>query len=184
MTNPTSAPRPCTLWGSTFDANHYWKVLFRNAQYGDAARVAVLSNDKHPARKHMQIASHLAESEDGFKVLPIARPAGELLQEAYFAIHQALHPPLCMKHALEIGYEFEERYYAFVRKGYRPQTGILKKIDTDSEVFYTVFWEDAYGVEHHYLLSKEETMGFYPVNHLGQPTHGDAEAVVNAWEGE
>jgi hypothetical protein len=120
----------------------------------------------------MQIASHLAESEDGFKVMPDARPAGELLQEAYFAIHKALHPPLCLKHALEVGYPFRvDGDYMVTTKSYGSQQ-----------------------VKGHELVAslakvKGENISlgsFYPFkDHPLNPTHGEAEAVVNVWkEGE
>ena len=88
------------------------------------------------------------------------------------AIYQALHPPLCMKHALEIGYEF--------RKGQKYLFGG----DPDLEPFFHTFLEGE-GVDPKQNPSHEEIIWFKPVDSEYNPTHGEAEAVVNAWkEGE
>jgi hypothetical protein len=87
-------------------------------------------------------------------------------------IHKALHPPLCLKHALEIGYPFRvDGDYMVTTKSYGSQQ-----------------------VKGHELVAslakvKGENISlgsFYPFkDHPLNPTHGEAEAVVNAWkEGE
>jgi hypothetical protein len=88
------------------------------------------------------------------------------------ARHKARHPQLCMKHALEIGYEF--------RKGQKYLFGG----DPDLEPFFHTFLEGE-GVDPKQNPSHEEIIWFKPVDSEYNPTHGEAEAVVNAWkEGE
>jgi hypothetical protein len=103
--------------------------------------------------------------------------------EAISTIYKALHPPLCMGHALEL-VDGKPRYE-------------FKPMDADGTlhryIFHLPFGMEIAGV----TLGADgcfKVVGgghlhrydwFYPVNHLGNPTHGEAEAVVNAWkEGE
>lgn len=175
MTNPHAhAPRPCALWGSTFEASHVTSYGVRAIDDFDIIPASRMFQARITVGSEKWIYSS-NQYESRFD-------AHKDMQEAVNLINQALHPPLCMKHALEIGYEFKlwEESQAFED---RPKY-IFVHIETG--VFHTnplySFVDGEIKPYGGYPL--DEYDWFYPVNELGHPTHGDAEAVVNAWEGE
>ena len=175
MTNSqTPAPRPCTLWGSTFDAKVCTKIMARFSGSGE-----------HKGKFCLQV-----HGQDGCPPLVETPLAGKnersVFSEAITAIHRAVHPPLCMKHALELvdgkpRYEFQcfqsidtSQVYAF---------GSLGNVSPEIDFVYR---DEEKGslTKGKYGYPLETFDWFYPVNALGQPAHGDAERFVNVWEGE
>jgi hypothetical protein len=171
MTPLNPAPRPLLepLWGSTFDARGcdvqlehlVWSIeseildSFPNAQKTEDGKhwfiwsVTVMRQDPDGVRQETIVGKEGTYEE-----------AIAWYNEAINALHNALHPPLCMKHALEIGYAFQDEsiYSVKVRGSAKPQ--YLYGHEITSEVVCTADMIDWF-----------------------QPdTHGDAEAMVNAWK--
>jgi hypothetical protein len=102
------------------------------------------------------------------------------MQEAVNLVNQALHPTLCMKHALEIGYEFRQ-LGELVGK---VPTQYIVGVKGQDPVLTWLKW----GHNGEFLIDLEQKnpLAYYdwfkPADSEGNPTHGDAEAVVNAWE--
>jgi hypothetical protein len=102
-----------------------------------------------------------------------------LMRHAITTIHKALHPPLCMKHALEIvegkpRYEFRSSLY-YILICYKHNEKGAKALPC----FVTA------GALRCNKDIQEDWCAFFPCDEYGRPTHGEAEAAVNAWkEGE
>ena len=99
------------------------------------------------------------------------------MQEAVAAIHNALHPPLCMKHALEIGYEFNPKTNYAYHHTY-PNGWECMKTVTGGHLKSLYDKEDPINL----MESAKPIQWFYPVNEYGQPAHGEAESYVKVWE--
>ena len=153
MTPLNPAPRPCTLWGSTFEAYRVRKVTtYQDTPYV----VCVLDAANFDLAQFEITSSHVSWSLRH----EYSRKVDFRIQEAITAIYKALHPPLCMKHALEVGYAFQDEsiYSVKVRGSAKPQ--YLYGHEITSEVVCTVDMVDWF-----------------------QPdAHGEAEAVVNVWK--
>lgn len=169
MTPLNPATRPCTLWGSTFDARLYVDYSIGQSNINNYQATISLFG----ASKNKKIAEFVFDYPDDVTSTFEERSfLKRKLRELDKAITEGLHPPLCMKHALEVGYEF--------RKGQKYLFGG----DPALEHFFHTFLEGE-GVDPKQNPSHEEIIWFKPVDSEDNPTHGEAEAVVNAWkEGE
>ena len=174
MTPNNPAPRPCTLWGSTFEANHVTSYGVR----------AIDDFDVIPASRMFQ--ARITIGSEKWIYSPNQHEsrfdAHRDMQEAVNLVNQALHPPLCMKHALEIGYEFRPNQLYAV---YIPEWSLT--VIAKCELLHDNCFAFA-DLNGSCDIVATDASSFYPlkiVNGLPYPTHGDAEAVVNAWkEGE
>lgn len=138
MNNPHApAPRPMTYEGHTRDYNDFYIGV-----KGDCEPCVVVIYDSK-------------------------KVCLELDEEEYVkASHQALHPPLCIKHALEVGYDFSVAGEFIVSNS---RNKLFLQYDDESNVFLDTYCNE-------YEL--EDFNWFKP------DIYTDAEAVVNAWEGE
>ena len=165
MTPNNPAPRPCTLW----------EVQYNNVKYAEIVDYGTLDNTCWGIVVHTDTRSYDTNRETSYKKL-----AESWLIEAINAIYQANHPPLCMKHALEIRYEFVEGgLYSFKKKGVMPTYGKFVGLTDHRTPF--LLYSDYAGSQRHFM--NDGRVSFYPCDEYGHPTHGEAEAVVNVWEG-
>ncbi len=174
MTNLPVQPRPCTLWGSTFDARDFCEIHI-NTKYSAHRAINVLSHDI------TILAQTREEMPTGLSINAEHELMKPLMIEAVTAIHNALHPPLDLAHALEVNYDFNQHdFYLWFGATESPiwnnspdtllQTTIRTK-ESLQRVFEGSGRITNYG-------------GFIPCNQYGQPIQqGEAEAVVKAWEG-
>jgi len=172
MTNPqTPAPRPCTLWGSTFDAKVCTKIMARFSGSGE-----------HKGKFCLQV-----HGQDGCPPLVETPLAGKnersVFSEAITALHQATHPPLCMKHALEL-VDGKPRYEFVGARANQMYTVYGDYYEDPEDPMECKEKRTGLNLYRGWAVNKEaqNLLWFYPVNHLGQPNHGDAERFVNAWE--
>lgn len=103
MTNShTPAPRPCTLWGSTFDAKVCTKIMARFSGSGE-----------HKGKFCLQV-----HGQDGCPPLVETPLAGKnersVFSEAITALHNALHPWLDVQDAVEKGLIESGKRYVYI----------------------------------------------------------------------
>jgi hypothetical protein len=141
-------------------------VQYANARYAEIVDNGLFNSPRWKIVIHTQTNSYHSEKEtDEYK------QAEKWLIEANTAIYRANHSPLCMKHALEIGYPFRvDGDYMVTTKSYGSQQ-----------------------VKGHELVAslakvngENISLGsFYPFkDHPLNPTHSDAEVVVNVYMGQ
>jgi hypothetical protein len=170
MTNSqTPAPRPCTLWGSTFDAKVCTKIMARFSGSGE-----------HKGKFCLQV-----HGQDGCPPLVETPLAGKnersVFSEAITAIHQALHPPLCLKDFM--------KHYDALHEAHKPEKESLGKmyVVTDDNTMAPIMLF-SHQLNSYYLLKSLLKDGYQKVTILNLDgtfyAHGDAELFVNAWEEE
>ena len=167
MTPNNPAPRPLLepLWRENFDAREFQRIETGRSY---ACREDILTAIKIVNKEGKQLT--VWQQEESFNKIDLVEK--NLNLKAINAIYKALHPPLCMKHALEVvdgkpRYEFRDKQlYAIIYNG-----KLEHQLGDD-----IAYWPTE-------LLN--EISSFYPCDKYGRPTHGEAEAVVKAWkEGE
>jgi hypothetical protein len=144
-------------------------VQYNNVKYAEIVDYGTLDNACWGIVIHTDTRSYDTNRETSYKKL-----AESWLIEAINAIYLAKHQPLCVKHAMEVGYEFRANasYYAISKKAHNR--------DDDTQLMTGEMLES--------LAEAGSILAFYPVvkqNGRWVDNHGEAEAVVDAWkEGE
>jgi hypothetical protein len=175
MTNSqTPAPRPCTLWGSTFDRN------------GVATPIPNTMNGSIELWLH---SNSLPSTLVAHKVLGLGAQltphilnlVTDELKQAETILHQALHPPLCLKDFM--------KHYDALHEAHKPEKESLGKmyVVTDDNTMAPIMLF-SHQLNSYYLLKSLLKDGYQKVTILNLDgtfyAHGDAELFVNAWEEE
>lgn len=156
-------PRPCTLWGQTFDANEFVEIRTR------------LEDSRHPGGLYSVQVSWYEQSKTGLNGKHLISSAGSYSGALYcqnqtmYAITLAQNPLLDVDHALESAYEFQEHLL------YNTDVGQANIHLQSGEYYMTLINGKTYPLSY--------VNWFYPCNEYGQPIQqGEKEAVVKAYK--